>query len=40
MKESVTNVVRSKENVKCWEEAYYVIRDLMLGVDHVPIYVS
>jgi hypothetical protein len=37
MKESE---VRNKENGKCWEEAYRVVRDLMLGVYHVPIYMS
>jgi len=40
MEESVADEVRNEERTKCWEKAYCVIRDFMLGVDHVPIYMS
>ena len=40
VEESVANEVRSKEKIKCGEETYCVSRNLMLGVDRIPIYMN
>ena len=40
IEESVADEVRSKEKTKYWEETQCFIGDLVLEVDHVPIYVS
>jgi len=40
IKRSVANKIKIKEKTKCWEDAYHIIRDIVLGVDHVPICMS
>jgi len=38
--ESVADEVKDKEKTKCWKETHCVIGNLVLGVDHVPIYMG